>query len=350
MTTLHRVAEVTKKLGIGFGIGMLCILFIVVSIRMFTSFKESLFPTPPPPPTVSFGKLPKILFPIATIPLPSFTINTVSGSLPTFDDRETVYRIQLPQTTFSNLDKAKTLAASNNFPGDPSRVSDTIYEWKNTAPINQSLTLNIQTFDFTYTTDYVNNPQVLSATALGTPSDAITSLTNFFTSFIGNLPSDVDTTKTQTSLFSVQNNALVPAISLSNAQIIRVDFYQGDINNLPIYYPHFPESLISGLIASGDSNQAVVAATYIHKIIDDTSNATYPIITAQEAVDMLKKGQGFVANYDTPTKPVIIRNISLGYYISDDPGQQYLMPIVVFQGDNNFYAFVSAIRSEWVQK
>lgn len=350
MTTLHRVVDATKKVGIGFGIGILCILFLVVTFRLLLSLKESIFPTPPAPPTVSFGKLPKIIFPTATIQLPSVTLNTVSGSLPVFDDRATVYRLIQAQANFSSIDKAKSIAATNSFLGDPTPVSDTVYQWTKSDPIPQILSLNIQTFDFSLTADYSNNPQVLSATNLGTPTDAIATVTSLFNNFIGDLPKDIDQTKTQTNLFAIQNGTLIPALSLSGAQLIRVDFYQSDINKLPIYYPHYPQSLLSGLVASGDSNQTVLEATYVHKSIDQSSNATYPILTAQEAYDALKKGEGFVANYDTPGKRVTIRTVTLGYYLSDDPGQQYLMPIIVFQGDNNFYAFVSAIRSEWIEK
>ncbi|MDE2589378.1 MAG: hypothetical protein KGL95_06910, partial [Patescibacteria group bacterium] len=311
---------------------------------------ESLFPTPAAPPTVSFGKLPKIIFPLPTTTMPSFTVNTVSGSLPVFDDRITVYKLAQAQTNFSSIEKAKSLAATNNFQGDPTPISDTVYQWTKMDPNKQTLSLNIQTFDLSFSTDYLHDPQVLSATNLGTPSDAIAKLTTFLNGFEGTLPTDIDATRTQTTLFSIQNNTLIPALSLSDAQIIRVDYYQSDIDNIPIYYPHFPQSLMTGFIASGQSDQTVVAATFIHKSVDSQTSATYPILTAQEALDKLKKGEGFLANYDNPTKPAIIRTISLGYFLSDDPAQQYLMPIVVFQGDNNFYAFTPALRDEWVQK
>jgi len=348
MTTLHRVTEATKKIGIGFTIGILCIIFLILSFRLFVTVKESIFPTPLAPPTVTFGKLPKIVFPPTTSQPLTVSLNTVSGSLPTLDDRVIVYKLQLPQVSFSSIDKAKTIAATNNFLGDPTPISDTIYQWNNTNP-TQSFTLNIQTFDFSFTSAYLSYPIVLSGTNLGNPSDAIVATTNYFTNYHGSLPSDIDTSKTQTSLFAIQNNLLVPASSLSDAQVIRVDFYQSDINKLPLYYPHYPASLISAFVASGDSAQEVVGATFVHKTVNPDSNATYPTKTAQEGYDELKKGEAFIANYDTPDKPVVIRKVSLGYYISDDPGQEYLMPIIVFQGDHNFYAYVSAIKNEWIR-
>jgi hypothetical protein len=350
MTTLHRVSEVTKKIGIGFGIGILSLSFIFITFRFIAIVRQSLFPTPPPPPTVSFGKLPKIIFPASATALPQMTVTTVTGSFPILGDRIAVYKLLQPQVSFSSLDNAKAIAAKNNFLGNPTVISDTVYKWDNTSPANESLSLNIQTLDFLYTSDYLTNPEVLGATNLGNPTDAIITATNFISTFETDLPDDIDQAKTNTSLFTIQNNTLVPASSLSTAQIIRVDYYQKDINKIPIYYPHYPQSIMSIFVGSKNADQSVVAATYIHKTIDQLSSGTYPIKTAQQAFDELKQGNGFIAQYDTPEKPAIVRNISLGYYLSDDTSQQYLMPIIVFQGDNNFFGFVSAVMDGWIQK
>lgn len=350
MTTLHRVSEITKKISIGFGIGFLSLVFILITIKFVSAVKESFFPSPPPPPTVSFGRLPKILFPQATQQIPTISINTPSGNLPDLGDRVSVYKLQQPQVSFASLDNAKAIAAKNNFLGNPSIISDTVYQWTNSSPISESLSLNIQTLDFLYTSDYLTNPQIIAATNLEDQPNAISTVTNFINSFEATLPDDIDQTKTQTSLFTIQNNTLVPAISLSDAQLIRVDFYQSNVNKIPIYYPHFPQSIMNGVVGSSDNGPRVVTATFIHKDIDQQTNGTYPIKTATQALDELKKGEGSIANDDNPQKPVVVRNVSLGYYVSDDPGQQYLMPIIVFQGDNNFYGFVSAITAEWIQK
>ncbi len=351
MTVLHRVTEVTRKIGIGFGIGILSIIFVFVTFRLFTAVRQIIAPIPPPPPTTGYGKLPQILFPVSIVStLPQIQLNTVSGSLPQFDDRMRVYAFQQPQVNFSSFDSAKAAAANNGFISDPTSLSDTIYQWKNSSFLNRTLTLNVLNFDFSLSTDYLQNSTVSGGNNLGDPPSAVTTVKNYFSNFLSTLPSDIDDTKTQTSLFSIQNNALIPATSLSGADIIRVDFYQNDINQIPIYYPHYPASLLEGFVGSGDTGPQIVAATYVHRVINQTSFETYPIKTAQQAFDDLKKGNGYIANYDTPTLPAIIRNVTLGYYIGDNPAQKYLMPIIVFEGDNNFYAFVSAITNAWVQK
>jgi hypothetical protein len=45
---------------------------------------------------------------------------------------------------------------------------------------------------------------------------------------------------------------------------------------------------------------------------------------------------------------VTIRRIYLGYYDSLTP-QEFLMPIVVFEGDGGFLGYVQAVTNEWLQ-
>ena len=46
---------------------------------------------------------------------------------------------------------------------------------------------------------------------------------------------------------------------------------------------------------------------------------------------------------------VEINNVFPAYYVSTKT-QVYLMPIFVFQGSNNFYAYVPAVTDEWINK
>ena len=43
----------------------------------------------------------------------------------------------------------------------------------------------------------------------------------------------------------------------------------------------------------------------------------------------------------------MIKKIYLAYYLSEQR-QNYLMPIVIFEGNNNFYAYVQAVQDEWI--
>ncbi len=89
----------------------------------------------------------------------------------------------------------------------------------------------------------------------------------------------------------------------------------------------------------------VIGANYQHQEIYKES-ATHPINTAEQVSTELKEGKAYLASYSKNTQNILIKNVFLAYYIGEKR-QDYLMPIVVFQGDNDFYAYVPAITDEW---
>jgi hypothetical protein len=351
MTSLHRVADAAKKLFFGAIISGIIFIILFFLFRLGLQIKERLHPTPPPPPTASYGKLPPIVFPtpsVSVIPS-SFSLNIDTGQLPDFPDRATIYKIQQPQPNLLGFNKIKQLAQSNNFFGDPITISDTQYQWQNTLSPFAKLTIDSLTNNFTLRSNYATDPVVQAAVDLPDQPGAIDIAKAFFDS-MGGFPSDIDTGKTQTNIYTIQNSKLIPATSLSTAQLIGVDFFQKDVNKLPIYNSHYPHSTVRALVGSGKLQpQQVIEADFIHNSVSLDENATYPIKTAKEAFSELQKGNSYVANYDGTNTSINILNVSLGYYVGDDQ-EQYLMPIFVFQGDNNFYAFVSAVTNSWINK
>src|SRR5438105_4161158 len=96
MLSLHQATEDTKKLLKWLGISVGIILFLVFAVRFYQFY--SIRHAPPPPPTMLYGELAPIPFPQSTIHGPfKYTIETVSGFLPDFPDREPVYKIVQPQ-------------------------------------------------------------------------------------------------------------------------------------------------------------------------------------------------------------------------------------------------------------
>ena len=94
MTTLHKVTELTKKFALGFVLGVIGIIFLVVLIQ----YIRSILPKKVEPPTVIFGQLPAMTFPQNTLAKNfSYTINTVSGTLPVLPDKVAVYKTSKPE-------------------------------------------------------------------------------------------------------------------------------------------------------------------------------------------------------------------------------------------------------------
>lgn len=348
MANLSQVTSFSRKVLEFIGIGTISLIILAILFSVGNTIKQAIAPTPPPSPTVDFGKLPPISFPPSTVPLPStYTINTLTGVLPNFADREIVYPFQIPQSGLFDLDKAKSIAQAAGFQNEPTRLSDTEYFWTTPGDITTKLTMTLPSFDYLLTSNYMTNPTVVSAPHIPDTATALQSANTFFNT-VSPLPSIIDISHATTTLLAINQSTLTPATSLSTAQIIRVDYPSQNINSLPVYTPIPSQSLIYALVASGNTtNPQIVEAQFIHKDIS-TSKATYPIKTAQEAYNDLKNGKGYIASGGNSSQ-VSITNVSLGYYQDSNP-QKYLMPIIVFQGDNGFVAYVSAIRDEWISK
>ena len=376
--SLHKVVDTIKKLVIGAGIGTVIIIILVVVFRIGAFFIKTINPTPVTPPNKAHGELSEISFPESVVDNDfSYILNTISGTLPTdFPDRLVVYPITPREPSLLNLEKARTKARSLRFTDSLSNViaerslGEGKYEWSDPTGINRKLIFDIITFDFTLTSKYLASLTTLSGQRLGDEQNAIKTVENFLNS-IGLLHEDIDLEKTKTpqqntdyntypKLFDIVNGALVPTNSLSNTRVIRVDLFQKDIEyemntgveealpinlSLPIRYPHPPFSTMSFWVASGQNAAEVGAAEFMHLPIDKSGDllATYPIITVEQAFSLLESGDAYIAAYQGLEQQILIDSVYLAYYIGEE-NQKYLMPIIVFEGQDGFFAYVSAIQ------
>ena len=346
MFTLSQASYDTKELLKWGGIFIAGLVIIVVFIQMFLMVKEIIFPTPPPKPTVAFGKLDPQLFPI-NVNNKKFTykINTLSGYLPAFDNQIKVYKIKTFTPDLLSLQSATAKVAVVGFTANPIQLSNTSYQWNNTTQfgLSQSIKMDIVDDNFTLASDFLSNQSALSG-ALSKEAATITAA-NDYLSQINSSPADIDSTKTQTSFFAIQNSVLMPATSLANAQAIRVDFFQKDVNSLPIVYEQPNLSDINVLVGPNDQ---IFQAQYFYQTPTKES-ATYPIITSTQAYQELQSGNAYIASYDGTSTTVSITDASLAYYMSSQ-NQSYLMPVFVFQGSDNFTAYVPAVTDGLINK
>ena len=101
------------------------------------------------------------------------------------------------------------------------------------------------------------------------------------------------------------------------------------------------------ILTGGRFDEEVLEAKFDHFAIKDSS-ATYPIKTADEAFFELQGQKAYIASYFGEENTVHLKNVLLGYYMSETEAE-YLMPIVIFEGDNGFFAYISAVTDEWIE-
>lgn len=385
--TLHETTENFKKGSIATAIGIGSLLLIVMIFRVGITIKNILFPPTIEPPNMAYGQLPSLTFPVNVVEGDFvYKINTASGNLPEdFPDRLNVYPIVKDSAGLLNLktveSKIKTLgfldSESKLLPGTP--LGDGDYEWSDPSGTQKNIVFNIVTFNFTLTSNYVNSNAAREGRTLSTQQAAIQTVQSYLTT-LELFPEDIDIEKTKNpdpelnyitfpQLYGIsQDGILTPSTSLLEARVIRVDLYQKNVQyelntgisndkkelqkvkvDLPILYPHPPHSAMNFFVAAGVSDAEVSEAHFFHQKIDLKPEivGTYPIKSPEEAFEELKAGKAYIAAFAEPgDSQILISKVYLAYYL-DEKAQDYLMPIIVFEGQKGFFAYVSAVKEDF---
>lgn len=342
--TLSEITAKTRTILKWGAISAATLIAIFIIFKVATFVKELFFPTPPPPPQVSFGKLSNLEFPQSEVSKKlTYSIDTLTGTLPQLPTQAKVYRIKQNEPDLLALSKAQQKAQSVDFKDSPIALSQSVYQWKN-KETSKTLTMNIFENNFNLFSSFLLKP----VPSLGfTDTKVAVEKARSFLLKMDLYPSDIDETKTKANLFSIQNLLLVPATSISNAQVVQVSFFQKDVGNIPIYYPKII-SPMNFLVSQINSEPQVVEANFSHQEIIGVSS-TYPIKNANTVFEELKNGKGYIVSFQGQNLQVKIKKVSLGFYISEQR-QEFLYPIIVFEGNDGFLAYIQGVTDEWVNR
>jgi hypothetical protein len=339
MPTLSKAKTETKLIFKWLGLSLGLIIFVFIAIKA-VGFIIGLN-TPPPPPEAAFGKLPAIPFPTQNEASLTYSLDTVTGFLPDFPDRTKVYKILPNPPTLLGLDNTRKKVKAIGFSSSGTPVSGNMYKWTDQ---DRNITMDIYSSDFIFSTSYLSK-SFRAYSSVSETNDAIGSVKSFLSS-MSLLPSDIDDEKTKATLYSITGGSLSPATKIPETKIVKVDFFQQDLDDLPIYYVRGILSSIEFSVSKNVTGLEVVDGHFFHKNISKTST-TYALKTAKEAYTDLQEGKAYVAYKPDNSTQFTIKKVSLGYY-AGEATQQYLMPIIVFEGNDNFTAYVSAIKDEWI--
>lgn len=350
MATLTYVTSKTKLTIKWLSISLIYLSILLVVIRIGFAIKERLYPAAPPPPAVTFGKLPSLIFPKSTIDKNfTYSIDTISGFLPILPPQVKVYSMKKTKPQFLALDIARQKVARAGFRSSESRLSENWYRWSDQGYPSREITFNIFSNDFTISSLFLSDPLASRFAnnfasqniAINTARGLLSATTDF--------PDDLDLKLTKTLYYSIkEDGTLNPEANVVNAQAIRIDFFQKSIDELQIYYPNTSTSTINVLVANLQNQPLVIGANFNHQTVSTTAH-TYPIKTAVQAFLELEKQKAYIASYFGESTIISIKKVYLGYYIGEEK-QDFLMPIIVFEGDDGFFAYVSALTDEWIRR
>ncbi|MCJ7804324.1 hypothetical protein MUP35_01125 [Patescibacteria group bacterium] len=330
---------------------LIAIIFLRFSLRLFSSVWQKLNPPPPPPPTVSFGKLPALKFPenkTGDVKL-NLRLETIQGGLPKLPEIAKVFFIPKEGPNLLALQRTTQQAKKLGFSSEPQQINETIYRWNNGETPLTTLDININTGNFHLLYAYENDAEAINSQDLPANQQAAQEAKNFLDAQ-GLLADDLATGSAEFVYLKYSPPNLLPAASLSEADFVRANLFRADLDGLKILPPNPKNSLVSFLFSGIRTlGRRIVEINYSYYPIERETFATYPLKNSQAAWQEMQGGKGYVANLgENEQGNILIRKVSLAYYDADQP-QNFLQPIYVFEGDNNFIGFVPAVSSQWTE-
>jgi hypothetical protein len=299
------------------------------------------------PPDVKFGLLPKTVFPEKTFVKKNFTAQLPNDMLPKFKDQAKIYVIVRPDNTFLALDQDTNTAKDMGFVTKPTEIRYGVYEFKNSS-LNQTLTMNVLDGSFQMKYPYESDQMLLNPEDMPTNEEAV-SIAKSYLESANKYQTDLEAGINKISYWKIGFDGLKSVSSLSEANIVRVDFFRKNLEgDVKIISSDINSASVSVLVTGAQvEGKKIVDISYKYANIDRELFSTYPIMTAEEAWADLQAGNYWPAS-DVEGTSVTIRKMYLAYF---EPISltNYLQPIFVFEGDNNFVAYVPAVTDKYIK-
>lgn len=350
MATLTETAYIARK-GVNIGVIILVAVVILrVAFSLASGLWQRLFPAPPPPANVAFGKLP---YPNAqsNIATPSgltYTLETVDGGLPVLPPTYKVFFMTRPGASFGSYDRMKIQASKIGFTDIPRKIKDTLWRFTDKDNPLRILDMDEVSGNFRLYYNFASDLSLFNDKNFAGQDQIISDGQSFLTNlgvFSENLAGGTPTV----AFFRLDAGILVAATSLSNADAVSVTFNRADIDKTPVVSPDNRQGLVSILYSgSNDQKKKILEAREFYTEVDQQNFATYPLVKSDEAFSNLKAGKAFFAGAPSGgSASVTIRKVYIAY-LDPYPSQSYLQPVLVFSDEKGFMAYVPIISPDWL--
>lgn len=343
MSSLTDASLFSRKAFVWLIIGIAVVVVFLVFLGIFKNIKNSIFPPPPLPTTVSFGKLPKIDFDrgFGAGANVVWDLQTISGGFENLGDSAKVFALGYEASSFGTTEKMSQRAKAVGFENSPAELSPGVYKFVDANDSNRELTVDSISGNFTLETDYINNQEIIASH----PKDekaAVEVASNFFDDY-GISLADYPDDKIVTKKMRLDGTKLSAVNSLAGANLVQVDFLRQDLDNVPVYWYKDNDAGISALVWGRE----VVYAKANPAPILKQKFASYPLRGTAVAFEDLKGGAGSF-NKIVDSKQITILKVSLGY-VEDENVDDFLQPVYVFEGLDGLKAYVAAVDEKWLQ-
>lgn len=277
----------------------------------------------------------------------NYTFDTVEGEPISASETAKVYFIPEANTRFGYREKIYLIAKNLGF--DTVNLKYKLVGKETAFSDNkQQLTVDITNFNFSYQYQFDGKEEFFSNIIVPVRQEIENKAIDFLKG-LGRYPTELTQGKTNIIylMFDQQTKSLSIVENANQANMVEVDFYRPDIDIFPIVTPtYFNSQNFLVMIFSGEESKILKAQIkFFEKSTEQVG--VYPVKTGQMAWEDLKKGKGTVISFAQGKNNVVVKRMFLGYF-DPDIYQEYLQPMYVFLGDNNFVSYVPAVTSEYL--
>lgn len=349
--TLTELSYYTRKilpvLIIGFFVSAFLSLFI---IALFSSnqknYEEQISYKP------IFGKLNRISI-TESLPFPEnaeFILDNIEGKPVTATTAANVYFIPKTKTRFGYLETIYQMAKSASFNTEVvrHRLNGSVASFDDDF---QTLVIDIGSFNFSYKYRFEDQPDVFLSPQLPPNDEEIKEKAREFLDRMGRFPQELRNGRESVTyfLYDPYKNDFIVTENREEATAVEIDFFRPDENGIPVFSTKYFAGNNFVVFAFPEGNEKVLKAQVQFFEKDSSSFGVYPVKTGEEAWnDLTKRKKGFIITNHSSSKKITITDMFIGY-LDPDIYQPYFQPIYVFIGENNFVAYIQAVKDEYIE-
>jgi hypothetical protein len=352
MANLTEISIGTRKFFIW--IGILTVIYIIIQFlfNLGITYWKNTHPAAPILPNSKFGKLPRLTFPndATTSAGIVFALENIEGAPPITTASALIYSMPKKQMSILTDDRANKFAVQIGFTVKGEPLNPSYYYYTDPKDNLRTMLLDIINLNYEIKYDYKTNPDKIFSIEKFTGKEAAINEVKTYLSGSRLFDSSIlnGITKADLLIYDKQSKIFNPTNDIKAANAMRINYFRENLNNWKILPPNFVRSYNYVLLTPSKTVKYLEISNTFWPI-DFNDYGEYPLKSSDQAWKELNEGLGIIANLGNNSRDKItLRNIYLAYYDSEDP-QGYLQPIFVFEGDNEFAAYVPAVSPEWVE-
>ncbi len=355
MTTLTRAKKMTRMIALGVGAALVAVIIFRVIINAISQIGVDRAQQISATADVKFGSIDKPLINSEKIAAStvSLSLDLVNGSFPQASATARVYKVANPSLSLTAQDKARAKATNLGFTAEPNQSDSTKLTWQQE---NRSLTVLLRDQAVSLSTDDIAKINMANRQAFTRTSPIGRQTSQWLQGQL--LYTDIDYTQPTVRFVNPipgQANTFLPqpedaAIPTSYAQ---VSFLRTSLNELP-FYSRFGKlgPIVAVVIPALPTTSRTTTPTTIavdqlvslgsnYLPIDKSQFATYPIISASTAYELLKSNVTAALTAVEPVNATTLPKtltaarvlfVSLAYLEPDPQNAQYAQPVWLFEG------------------